>query len=114
MSTQFLTQAISEKIGFPALPKINIRKMWALGLIPIAAILVFYIFQISEITKAVSLISRYEKEMIVLYQQNKELEAGLFGGNSLADLDSALINLNYEKVSKVYYIQIMDSEMAVK
>lgn len=114
MSTQFLTQAISEKIGFVALPKINIRKMWALGLIPIAAILVFYIFQISEITKAVSLISKYEKEITALYQQSKELEAGLFSGNSLTDLDSALNNLNYEKVSKVYYIRVMDSEMAVK
>lgn len=114
MSTQFLTQVISEKIGFISFSKINMRKMPVFGLIPVAAILLFYIFQISEITKDVSLVSKYEKEIAALYRQNNELEEGLFKGNFLIDLDTALNNLNYEKVSKVYYIQIMDSEMAVK
>ncbi len=114
MSTQFLTQVVSEKIGFPAFPRISAGRRWAFGLISIAAIIVFYIFQISEITKAVSLVSEYEKEITALYRQSNELEEGLFEGNFLTDLDAALNNLNYEKVSKVYYIQIMDSEMAVK
>lgn len=114
MSTQFLTQVISGSIGFVAFPKINTRKILASGFVLISAILVFYIFQISEITKTASLVSGYEKEITILSQQNKDLEMNLSRGNSLTDLEIAINNFNYEKVGKVHYIQIMDSGMAVK
>lgn len=110
MSTQVLIQSISEI----NLPKINLRKLFILGTIFISALIIFYIFQISKITKSTFLISEYEKEVANLSQQNKDLEAGLFYGNSLSSLETAINKLNYEKINKVHYIQIMDSEVAVR
>lgn len=110
MSTQVLIQSISEI----SLPRINLRKVFILGFILITVLVAFYIFQISEITKSTFSISKYEKEITVFSQQNKDLETNLFDGNSLTNLETAINNFNYEKINKVHYIQIMDNEMAVR
>lgn len=109
MSTQVLIQSISEI----SLPKINLRKIWIFGFILITLLLVFYIFQISEITTATFAISKQEQEITRLLQQNKDLQIGFSKENSLANLETILNGLNYEKVNKVYYIRVMDSQMVV-
>lgn len=58
--------------------------------------------------------SKYEKEITMLFQQNKDLEMNLFYGNSLANLETAINNFNYEKINKVHYIKITDGQVAVK
>lgn len=110
MSTQVLIQSISEI----RLPKINLRKICISGLILITAFLVFYIFQISEVTRAGFLLSEQGQEVILLSQQNKNLEIAILQNNSLPDLEAVLKKLNYEKVDKIYYIKSADGQVAVK
>lgn len=110
MSTQVLIQSISEI----CLPKINLRKILIFGFILIISLVIFYIFQISEVTKASFFVSRYEQEIPALSQQNKDLEIRIFQGKSLANTEAILKKFNYERVSKVYYVQVIDSGIAIK
>lgn len=114
MSAQVLIQSVSNKLDLISLPKIGLRKIWLFGFILITSLLIFYIFQISEITKASFSVSQQEREMIKLSQQNKDLEAGLSQENSLANLETVLKKLNYEKVNKVYYIKVIDTGVAAR
>ena len=114
MSTQILTQVISGRLDLISLPKINLQKIWISGFILTSLLLVFYVFQISEITQASFLISEQGQKISALYRLNKGLESNLSQKNSSANLETVLKKFNYEKVSKVYYIQILDNGMAVK
>ena len=114
MSTQALTQVVSEKLDFIVLPRINLRKILIPGLILIDSLIIFYIFQINEVTKISFLIYKQEAEIAAVSQQIRDSEAGLLAENSLIGLDNIFSELNYEKVSKVYYIQVLDNGVAVQ
>lgn len=114
MSTQALNQAILEKLSFVNFPRISLHKIWIFGFILITSLLIIYIFQISEITKASFSASQYEEAIAKLAQQNKSLELSLSQDNSLVSLESMLRQLNYEKVDKVYYIKVIDKGVAAK
>lgn len=108
MTTQVLTQTIIIS------PKVNLRKLWVFGFIFITSLLIFYIFQISAITKDSFFIAKYEQGIASLSQQNKILEKSILQENSLANLEAILKNYNYEKINKVYYLRVMDGQMVVK
>lgn len=114
MTTQVLAKNVSEKLDFINLPKINLSKIWIFGFILITSLLIFYIFQISEITKASFSASGYEQEIIKISQQNKNLEISLSQENSLVNLEALLEKLNYEKVNKINYIRFIDNQVAAK
>lgn len=109
-----LTQVISEKFEFISLPKINWRRPCVSGLILIAPLLIFYLFQINAVTKASFIAYQQEKELTLSFQQARDLEAGLLAESHLVNLDDMIRSYNYEKVNKVHYIQIQDGEMAVR
>ncbi|MBI2626028.1 MAG: hypothetical protein HYW69_00335 [Candidatus Nealsonbacteria bacterium] len=96
------------------LPRINLRKIWIFGFILITALLIFYIFQIGNITQTSFLISQHEKEVVLLSQQNKNLEFVISQTGSLASLEDILSSFNYEKVGKINYIQILDGTVLAK
>lgn len=110
MSVQVLTQSI----GSMVFPRINLRKIWLLGFILIVSLLIFYIFQISEIARVSFAISAHEQEAAKLFQQNKNLEISLFQRNSLFSLETMVNELNYEKVNKINYIRFINSQVAAK
>ena len=109
-----IAQAVSGKLDFIVFPRINMRKIWIAGFIITIALLMFYIFQISNVTRAGFLVYKHEREIAVISQQARDLEAGLLAENSLSNMESLLEGPNYEKVSKVYYIQAMNDGMAIK
>ena len=114
MSVQAITQVFSGKLYFAFLPRINLRKVWIFGFMITITLLVSYIFQINEVTKESFLIYRHERDISAIFQQARDLEASLLAENSLSNMESLLDGLNYEKVSKVYYIQATDGQMAVR
>ncbi len=89
MSTQVLVQSISAI----SLPRISFRKICIFGFILAAFLLIFYIFQISEVTRASFFAVKYEGEITSLLQQNRNLETNLSKGNSLANLETVLKQL---------------------
>lgn len=109
MSSQVLIQSIGEI----SLPRIGFRRIGILGLVLSALLLIFYIFQVSELTQASFFSVQYEKEIASLLQTNKSLEASLSRGNSLDNLEALLSTLDFQKVEKIHYIRIIDSQVAV-
>jgi uncharacterized protein HemX len=107
------TQALVQSISILSLPKIKPVKLSVIGLLLMAGLIVFYVFQVGELTRAGFLVSRQESQLETLLQENKELVAGLSRENSLANTEEALKELNYQQVTKIHYLKAGQGQVAV-
>jgi len=114
MSTYTLTHSISQRLVSFSLPQINWRTVWISGFILITFLLVFYIFQVNEMTKAGFFVSNYQRKIAELSQENKNLEINFSQVNSLANLEILLNNFNYEKIEKVHYLKVLGTTVVAK
>jgi len=80
--------------------------------ISILALLVFYIFQINALTEETHFIQSCEKKLSQLSGENENLEVSFSRANSLVNIENYLQNQNFEKVSQVKYIYILESSVA--
>src|SRR3989344_7434370 len=83
------------------------RTFWTLSYLLLIFLLSFYVFQISSLTSDTYLFQRYEKNINEIKEENTKLEIQLAELNSLENLEKFAENLNYEKVEKVKYIQVL-------
>lgn len=83
-----------------------------LNFISILVLLVFYIFQVNALTKETYLIQSCQKKLSQLSAENETLEVNFSRANSLANIEDYLQNQNFEKVSQVKYIYILESSVA--
>lgn len=70
--------------------------------------LVFYVFQTSSMVSESYQLQKYQKEIDELSAQNKFLEISSVKVNSLESIDRKAQELGFEKIGKIYYIQILD------
>ena len=82
--------------------------------ISILALLVFYIFQVNALTKETYLIQSCEKKLSQLSGENETLEVNFSKASSLSNIESYLQSQNFEKVSQVKYIYILESSVVAK
>jgi uncharacterized protein YxeA len=82
--------------------------------ISILAPLVFYIFQVNALTRETYLIKNYEKNLAQLSSESETLKVDFSKVNSLTNLENYLQNGNFEKVTQVKYIQILETSVAAK
>ena len=94
--------------------KLSLRVFWILSSVLIASLLSFYIFQVNTVIKYSYLIKNYDKSLSTLSQENNSLKINFSQSNSLDDLEDQILNLNFEKVGEMKYIQILGSEVATK
>jgi len=80
--------------------------------ISILAPLVFYIFQVNTLANETYLIQSWEKKLSQLSGENETLEVNFSKANSLSNIENYLQNQNFEKVSQVKYIHILESSVA--
>ena len=90
------------------------RLLTILGLAVIAALLIIYIFQVSQAARFRFEISSYRSEVAQLFKENKGLETYYSQTNSLANLDPLLEECGYVGVDKVHYIQALEDAVAVR
>ncbi|PJA83570.1 MAG: hypothetical protein CO146_00915 [Candidatus Nealsonbacteria bacterium CG_4_9_14_3_um_filter_37_29] len=76
--------------------------------------LVFYIFQVNALTRETYLIKNYEKNLGQLSSESETLKVDFSKVNSLSNLENYLQNGNFEKVTQVKYIQILESSVAAR
>jgi len=76
--------------------------------------LVFYIFQVNALTRETYLIKNYEKNLGQLSSESETLKVDFSKVNSLSNLENYLQNGNFEKVTQVKYIQILESSLAAR
>ena len=93
---------------------IRLRFFWFLPLILTIFLLVFYVFQISQITQESYLSLSLQEQIKELSQANENLEINFTQNNSLESLEKLAQDTNYEKQGKIHYIQILGSTVAAK
>ena len=75
-------------------------------------LLVFYIFQVNALTKETYLIKSCEKKLSQLSRENETLEVNFSKASSLSNIGNYLQSQNFEKVSQVKYIYILEGSVA--
>jgi hypothetical protein len=94
--------------------RFNLKIFWIVSFVLIATLLVFYIFQVNAVIKNSYLIKNHEKKLSEISLENNNLKIDFVKSNSLANIESLVQNLNFEKVGEVKYIQIIGTEVATK
>ena len=94
--------------------KLNLRFVWIFLFGLSFSLLVFYIFQVNSLTGETYAVKNYQAKITQLTQENKNLEITFSKTSSLSNLENYLKNQNFEKISQVKYIQILESQVVKK
>ena len=94
--------------------KLSRKTVGFLGFSLIISLIGFYIFQVNEVTQASFTIATCERQIADLDKESKNLELSFSGLSSLSSIETLLATQGYEKVDKVYYIQVPVGTVAVK
>lgn len=92
--------------------KFSLKTFWSLSFISIIILSTFYIFQINSVVSESYLLQNYQKKLNQLRQENLILEINLAQVNFLGNVEKKIENLGFEKVDKVYYIQVLENQIA--
>ncbi|MCX6724442.1 MAG: hypothetical protein NT155_04760 [Candidatus Staskawiczbacteria bacterium] len=95
------------------LPAINWKTACLLGFIVSFFLLVFYVWQINDLTRGSYLMNSYEKQITKLSDENKNLEISFAENSFLGQALQKIQALNFQKTTSVKYIRISDSSVAV-
>jgi len=93
---------------------ITLRLFWFLAVLSAAALLVFYVFQINAAVSERYSIQKYEKRTSEISRENQNLEISSAQTNSLDNVTAFLGELNFEKVDKIHYIRVLDTQVVAK
>lgn len=75
-------------------------------------LLAFYVWQVNYLTKGTYLINSYEKQVLQLSKEQKELEVIFAESGFLGQVQAKIKDLNFQKTTSVKYIQIPDNSLA--
>ena len=94
------------KINHIDLPATNWKTVCFIGFFISLALLIFYVWQINDLTKGSYFINSYEKQISKLSEENENLEISFaessFFGQALPKIQA----LNFQKTTSVKYMQI--------
>lgn len=94
--------------------KFNLKILWIISFLLLLLLSVFYIFQINSVIQNTYLIQGYQEKSAELSEENQKLEIQLSELNSLENLGNLVQKLDYEKVDKIKYIQVLGSQVVTK
>jgi len=109
-----LTRTISLIRPFNLRRKFSFKIFWILSSIAILALSTFYILQVNSLAREKFLIESYEEKLNQLSENNEILEINFAQSSSLENIGNYLQNKNFEKVSQVKYIRILESSVVKK
>jgi len=94
------------------LPSINWKAVCFAGFFISLFLLVFYIFQINNLTKGSYLLNSYTKQISKLSDENKNLQVSFAESSFLGEALLKIQALNFQKATSVKFIQIPDNSVA--
>ena len=94
--------------------KISLKLFWLLSFLSIIALLAFYIFQVNAAVSERYLIQEYEKKISGISKESQSLVISSAQAGSLDKVEELLETLNFEKINKIHYIQILDTQVVTK
>lgn len=90
------------------------RRFWIICSILIISLSVFYIFQVNALASELALIEGGDRSSNKLKTENEKLQVKLMETCSLENLETKVLDLNFEKVTEVSYIKALETWVAVK
>ncbi len=100
-------RAIESRVAF-----INWKIIYSVSILFLLLMLVFYVFLVNELTEGAYLIKNYDKEIKMLFQENKNLEANFAQAQFLGQVTAKAKELSFEKTTNIKYIKILESSLA--
>lgn len=100
------------KINSVSFPEINWKALCIAGFVLSLALLVFYVWQINNLTQGSYLINSYEKQISKLSEENKNLQVSSAESSFLGQALEKIKALNFQKTTSVKYIQITGNSVA--
>lgn len=74
--------------------------------------MIFYVWQVNDLTRGSYLVNSYEKQISGLSDQNKNLEVSFAESGFLGQALEKIQELNFQKTTSVKYIQVPDGSVA--
>ena len=90
----------------------NWKMVCLFALVAVFCSLFFYAFQINALTKGTYLVNSYEKNILAIAKENRNLEVNFAESGFLGEVQQKTKQLNFEKTTSVKYIQIPDNSFA--
>lgn len=103
---------LQAKIDSINLPIINWKIVCCTGFFIGLFLLIFYVWQINDLTRGYYLINSHEKQISKLSEENKNLEVSFAESSFLGQALIKIQALNFQKTTSVKYIHIPDSSVA--
>jgi len=118
MSTAILSlgrvqKRIQTQIDSVELPLVDWKSVCFIGFFVSLALLVFYVWQISVLTRGAYLINSYENQISQISNENKNLQVSFAESSFLGQALEKVQALNFQKTSSVKYIRILDNSAEV-
>lgn len=112
LSYSRIQNKIQSRVGSVSLPSVNWKIVFFASFLACSALLVFYAFQINDLTKGTYLINNYEKEINSLARENGNLEVSFAESGFLGQVLAKTQEMNFLKTTSVKYIQILNASFA--
>lgn len=93
---------------------LTLKMVLILSLILIISLLVFYIFQINALVSESYLLQSYQKKLNEESLKNEALLINSAQVNSLGNIKKKIQELGFEKVEKVHYIRVLETQIVTK
>ena len=108
-----MSHALILNLGIRDSSLLGMKLFWLLLFsISIAVLLIFYILQVNFLTEEIYFLQSYEKKVNQLSGENETLKVDFSKSNSLTHIENYLLTQDFEKVSQVKYIRILESSVA--
>ena len=100
---------IQTKVSSMSFPEVNWKAVCFVGFFISLALLVFYVWQVNDLTRGSYTINSYENQISKLSDENKNLEISFAENSFLGQALEKIQALNFQKTTSVKYIKILDS-----
>jgi len=107
-----IQKKVQSSVDSIEIPSYSWRTICIIGFLICLALLIMYIWQVNYLTQGYYMINTYEKGVNQLSQENKSLHVSFAESSFLGQALERIYTLNFQKVSKVKYIQIPDNYLA--
>jgi hypothetical protein len=104
---------VQSKVNSIEIPQVNWKAVCLVGFFITLSLLIFYIWQINDLTKGYYLTNSYEKQIGQLSQENRNLEISFAESSFLGQALEKIQALNFQKTVSVKYIQIPEGALAI-
>jgi predicted PurR-regulated permease PerM len=104
---------LQARIDSVDMPMVNWKMICFIGFFISLVLLVFYVWQINDLTRGSYTINSYENQISHLSEGNKNLEVSFAESSFLGQALEKIQSLNFQKTTSVQYIQIPDESVAI-